>query len=240
VWNDDVIKFLQQSFQIRTPRRQDEVVNRRDNMILEGFTEVVVATRNANQNTEANREQSSPITSGNIVTYRAHPNYRSKKNWHSWAMVEWDMSADDAGDDRDMEEYPARLIMFFKIQNHNQFNRLVHQSFEKSNSNKYAVIQSVNSETQLQRYTWPRLNGVLHINRAMEDKYRIVSMESLTGKTPVILADTFFESKRINFCTEIIHPSLWDSHFYSLSTTASHEIRLQEHEQERNETKSNN
>jgi len=240
VWNDDVIKFLQQSFQIRTPRRQDEVVNRRDNMILEGFTEVVVATRNANQNTEANQDQSSPITSGNIVTYRAHPNYRSKKNWHSWAMVEWDMSADDAGDDRDMEEYPARLIMFFSIQNHNQFNRLVHQSFEKSNSNKYAVIQSVNSETQLQRYTWPRLNGVLHINRAMEDKYRIVSMESLTGKTPVILADTFFESKRINFCTEIIHPSLWDSHFYSLSTTASHEIRLQEHEQERNETKSNN
>ena len=43
------------------------------------------------------------------------------KNWCSWAMVEWDMSADDAGDDRGMEEYPARLIMFFSIQNHNQF-----------------------------------------------------------------------------------------------------------------------
>lgn len=239
VWNDDVIQFLQQSFQIGTQRRPDEVVNG-ENIILEGFTEVVVGNRNANQPTEENQEQSSPITSGNIVTYRAHPNYRSKKNWHSWAMVEWDMSADDAGDDRDMEEYPARLIMFFSIQNPSQIDSLVHKTFEKSKNNKYAVIQSVNSETQLQRYTWPRLNGVLHINRAMEDKYRIVCMESLTGKTPVILADTFFESKRINFCTEIIHPSLWDSHFYSLSSTASHEIRLQEHEEEQDETNLNN
>ena len=220
IWNDDVIKFLRDTF---TTSGQEVVP---DNVLqLDGFTEIVISRHERTAGTNQQDPEAFAISTGHITTYRAHPNYRSKKNWHSWANVKWIMGVDN-NEQEIIEEYPARLIMFFtldrRVDDSHEF-RLPHD-WSHSDCNKYAVIQSVDSSKQLLTHAWPRLNGVLHVNRTMEDKFRVIPIESISGKTPVILADTFYESSRIQYCAQLRHSSLWFDNFYTLSSSARREM----------------
>ena len=220
IWNDDVIKFLRDTFTTSGQEVVPENVLR-----LDGFTEIVISRHERTAGTNQQDPEAFAISTGHITTYRAHPNYRSKKNWHSWANVKWIMGVDN-NEQEIIEEYPARLIMFFtldkRVDDSREF-RLPHD-WSHSDCNKYAVIQSVDSSKELRTHAWPRLNGVLHVNRTMEDKFRVIPIESISGKTPVILADTFYESSRIQYCAQLRHSSLWFDNFYTLSSSARREM----------------
>jgi hypothetical protein len=229
IWNDDVIKFLRDTF---TSTRQ--VPHNRPNvnhmLLLDGFTEIVITRHERTRTDPQDDSEAFTMSTGNITTYRAHPNYRSKKNWHSWANVKWIMGFDN-NEEEIVEEYPARLIMFFTFNQRlaymNEFG--LPRDWSHSDSNKYAVIQSVDSSKDLRTHAWPRLNGVLHLNRTMEDKFRVIPIESISGKTPIILADTFYDSSRINNCAQLLHSSFWFDKFYSLSSSAKREMATSAH-----------
>jgi hypothetical protein len=234
IWNDDVIKFLRDTF---TNTRQ--VSHNRPNvnhiLQLDGFTEIVISRHERTRTDLQDDSEAFTMFTGNITTYRAHPNYRSKKNWHSWANVKWIMGLDN-NEEEIVEEYPARLIMFFtfdeRLAHKNEFSKPC--DWSHSDSNKYAVIQSVDSSKDLRTHAWPRLNGVLHLNRTMEDKFRVIPIESISGKTPIILADTFYDSSRINNCAQLLHSSLWFDKFYFLSSSAHRELATSAQENSEN------
>ena len=105
------------------------------------------------------------------LLFRAHPSYRRLGAWFDFARFKWDDSEDI--------EYPGRILMFLDLREI-KFNYGVNFSNEL-----YAVIQSTKEVDQVSKN---RLGKNLKICRywKMELKYRIVSVECISGASFVL------------------------------------------------------
>ena len=104
------------------------------------------------------------------LLFRAHPSFKSVA-WFDFARFKWE----DAGD----TEYPGRILMFLDLRKV-KLNENVNLT-----NDIYAVIQSTKQIDQLSQR---KLGKDLKICRywKMEQKYRIISVQCITGTSFVI------------------------------------------------------
>jgi len=211
-WNNIVFKYLEENLRLGS----EEHLGTYKSCKFHGFTELTVVFRESTQESK-------------VVKYRAHPTYRGKTNWHSWADVEWIF------ENGSKKYYPARIIMFFtpcstelaqSLFNLGNFSGL-------SESNAYALIQSVDSSKGKQTYQWPRLNGGIHVHHTMEPSFLIVPVEAMVTSVTMI-PNNFYAvdneagarlSMNVKECTEILPSSFWAEHFYNYSPNARRLIK---------------
>ena len=170
------------------------------NIVFEGFTELKIRV----------------IGNDDTHRFRAHPSYRGGRGWNSWAMVAWkneDTRENDDDCEVQMNYYPARILMFYKVKPNQQRPRLASVDFQPGEI--YAVIQSAYKEQK--QSSGCSLVGTLNTRYDMEMSVSIIDATAISSPVSVVedkWCSITGEEWLVETASAIMDPFLWSDHFY--------------------------
>jgi hypothetical protein len=170
------------------------------NIVFEGFTELKIRV----------------IGNADTHRFRAHPSYRGGRGWNSWAIVAWkneDTRENDDDCEVQMNYYPARILMFYKVKPNQQGPRLASVDFQPGEI--YAVIQSAYKEQK--QSSGCSLVGTLNTRYDMEMSVSIIDATAISSPVSVVedkWCSITGEEWLVETASAIMDPFLWSDHFY--------------------------
>jgi hypothetical protein len=125
----------------------------------------------------------------NGTRYRSHPNYLGKGPWHDYVNVHWEL--DTAPPDysvfvNDYNQYPAKIVAFFRRLPDNEFTVLAHcAEFQRLNSDVYSR-QTLLTRSWLYEVTGgvnprPRYNTIGTVKQNIQIKGHVLAVEEQPG-----------------------------------------------------------
>ncbi len=181
---------------------ESEIFHRRNQEnIYHGFTELTRYTRGDDG------------VSWMKLFLRAHPYYRSKAPWYSWADINWEY------DEGVTETCPAKIFMFIQPTSNCKWSQdeIVFVDKDSTNGQRveiFAIVQS--AKERITRRSNTSLTGILDSKWLMEDQLRIVCIEALSQSITVIEETYYDESDKkwmVKTCNRIDSSTSWKDKF---------------------------
>ena len=128
-----------------------------------------------------------------LVTYRAHPCYRNRRQWHSWVYVRWN-DLDDV--------FPAKIYMFINIPSVIEEGTIFYAYRDAKMGSSIAIIQSSLTGEQ-NRSRKEKIVGKLNRRYAMEDKLSAIHVDQIECMANVV-EDSYYEKEEKSFLCNYI------------------------------------
>ena len=133
---------------------------------------------------------------GDVVTYRANPSFRSNKNWHDWAMLNW-IEGNNEGSN-DITTHAAQILMFLDIGSITYEDHLDNQCHIEHNVIPWEHVAFIHStDAKKPIHTTPTKGKNVYTTRGyrslvaqwfdMENIYRMVDVNNISSDCFIII-----------------------------------------------------